>query len=242
MTKSSLLLILAFLVFNLQAFSQEREKGREKPAKGYLGIAFGPSLVSGNFGNTDWANDSAGFAKNGYNFTILEFGFKFIKNFGMTAAIKGAVIPLDVQALADGYASEYGGQFTVKSTRWGYTGFFVGPFLSFPTKYFDFDVKLETGLLMASAPEMTVSRDNQVAGQQSTVGASISIMGGVGARIHLSKKFGLLTSAEYHFSEPTFQTEIYDTSNNYETYTTSQRITLFNFTFGIVYRLFPGKN
>ena len=227
-------LITAFLMYGLPSFSQQDDK----PPKGYLAITFGPSLSVGAFGDNNWDNDSSGFAKNGYNYTILEFGFKFIPNFGLAAAIKGAVVPLDVQALADGYAQEYGGQFTVKSTRWGYTGFFVGPFVSIPTKYVDIDFKFATGLMVAVAPDMTVSRDGETAGQQSSAGPSLAFNGGMAARIHVSKRIGIFTGAEYHISRPTFQTEFYDTSNYTETVTTAQRITMFNFSFGVALRIF----
>ncbi len=235
MTKSFWVLFLFLITYTLPSLSQEK---KDKPPKGYLAITFGPTVVAGNFSENDWDNDSAGFAKNGINYTMLEFGFKFVPKFGLSASLKGGVIPLDVQAIADGYAKEYGGQFTVKSTRWGYTGFFIGPFLCIPTKYVDFDIKFATGLLFAEAPEMTVRRGAEVAGQESSIGGGIAIDGGIGARIHLSKKFGLITSADYHFSQPTFETDFYDTTNYRETVTTSQRFTMFNFTFGFVYRMF----
>jgi hypothetical protein len=232
------ILLLALIVVNHPVFAQKELTRTEKPPKGFLAITFGPSLTSGNFGDASWNNENAGFAKNGYQYSILEFGFKFVPKFGMAAAIKGAVIPVNVQALADGYAQEYGGQFTVKSTRWGYTGFFVGPFFCIPTKHVDFDVRFMTGLLMAVSPEATVSRDGQTASQESAIGASFAINGGIGARIHLSKRFSLVTQAEYHLSNPTFQVEYYDTNNNYESVLTGQLITLFNFSFGFALRVF----
>lgn len=230
-----LLLILSFIFFLSQntAFAQD-----EDAPKGYLAIAFGPTKTSGNFSESNWDNDKSGFAKNGYNYTILDFGYKFIPNFGLSGAIKGAVLPLDVQALADGYAEEYGGQFTVKSTRWGFTGFFVGPFASIPTKYVDIDFKLMTGLLIAVSPDMTVSRTGQVATQNSAAGSSIAFNSGVAARIHLSKKLGLLAQADYHLSRPTFLITYTDTNNDQKTVNTGQTMTMFNFSFGIVYRIF----
>ncbi len=225
--------ILLFSFLTNTSFSQV-----EDAAKGYLAIAFGPTIATGNFGESSWDNVKSGYAKNGYNYTVLEFGYKFIPNFGLAGAIKGAVIPLNVQALADGYAQEYGGQFTVKSTRWGYTGFFVGPFASIPTKYVDIDFKLMTGLLIAVSPEMTVSRSGQIASQQSAAGSSIAFNSGIAARVHLSKKLGLLAQADYHLSRPTFMIEFTDTNNSQETINTGQTFTMFNFTFGIVYRIF----
>ncbi len=226
--------LFSICILPFSAFSQEAEKAR----KGYLAITFGPSLSQGNFSDNTWNNEKSGFAKNGYNYTIMEFGFKFIPNFGLCAAIKGAVIPLDVQALADNYAQEYGGQFTVTSTRWGYTGLFVGPFVSIPTKYIDIDFKFQTGLLMAISPEMTVSRGVETASQESAAGSSLGFNGGVATRIHLSRRFSLFAQGEYHVSNPAFTITYYDTANNAETVQSGQLITMFNFSFGAALRIF----
>jgi hypothetical protein len=207
----------------------------ETPPKGYLAMTFGPSTVTGNFSDDDFFNR---FAKRGYQYSILEFGYKFIPNFGLTASIKGAIIPQDVQALADGFAEEYGGQFTVTSTRWGYTAFFVGPFGSIPTKFVDFDFRLLTGLLFAECPEVIVTRDAETVAQKSGFGGSLALQTGIGARIHLTRKFGLITQAEYHISNPIFDFEYYDNNNNYGIETGSKKLTMFNFSFGIAYRIF----
>ncbi|MDQ3049926.1 MAG: hypothetical protein M3Q95_03465 [Bacteroidota bacterium] len=226
--------LVSICILPLPAISQEVES----PRKGYLAILFGPSLSQGNFSDNTWINEKSGFAKNGYNYTIMEFGFKFIPNFGLCAAIKGAVIPLDVQALANGYAQEYGGQFTVTSTRWGYTGFFVGPFVSIPTKYVDIDFKFQTGLLVAVSPAMTVTRGAEIASQESAVGSSLGFNGGVMARVHLSRRLSLVAQGEYHVSNPAFTITYYDTSNNNETVQTGQLFTMFNFSFGAALRIF----
>ena len=230
------LLLFLFCVPLLVMSQKEMTRG-EEPAKGFLSMSFGPSLVTGEFAKTDF-NDTAGFAKNGYCYTILEFGYKFIPNFGIAASLRGGVIPQDVQALADGYASEYGGQFTVTSTRWGYTGFFAGPFFCIPTKVVDFDIRLLTGLLIAESPEVVVSRAPEAIYQESAYGGSLALQMGAGARIHISKKFGLITFAEYHISNPTFDIEYHDHLNNYEYQRGSRKFTTFNFTFGLVYRIF----
>lgn len=228
------IIVFLFLVFSFYA-NLSLAQADDKPPRGFLSIAGGPSVSNGNFSDNTWNNDRSGFAKNGYNYAV-EFGFKFIPNFGLSAAIKGAILPLDVQALADGYAKEYGGQFTVTSTRWAYTGFFVGPYVCIPTKYVDIDFKFMTGLLAAVSPDMTVSRDGQVSSQEASAGSSIGFNGGLGARIHLLKKFSLITQAEYHLSRPTFQLTFVDTNNSTES--AGQLITMFNFSFGVAMRLF----
>ena len=232
--------VLLFAGYSL-AFAQDEEEQeipKKKTApKGFLSASYGPSTTVGDFSNSDWFNEQAGFAKKGTNYAV-EFGFKFIPNFGLSGAVKGAVIEMNVQALADGYAREYGGQFTVKSTRMTYTGFFVGPFISIPTKYVDIDFKFATGLLVAVSPDVTVNRDMETASQESATGGSLAFDGGAGLRIHLTKKFGLTTAAEFHVSRPTFQITYTDTNHQQEIVDSAQLITMFNFSFGIVYRLF----
>lgn len=226
------------LVCSLPSFSQTASEN-PKPRKGFLGLYFGPSFPTGNFGDRSWNNNQAGFAKMGYQMAVADFGIKFVPGFGIAASIKGSSIPMDVQYIADQYAQEYGGQFIVKSSRWGFGGFHVGPFVSIPLKYFDIDFRFMTGFMIASSPDLEVTWVNtgETQTQGGEIGSSIAVSVGAGIRYHLSRRFSLVANGEYMRARPTFIIEQYP-GNNYQTTTVYQNVSMINTMFGIALRIF----
>jgi len=211
----------------------------KKPRKGYLGVYFGPSFPIGNFGDNDFNNDEAGFAARGVQYAVMEFGVKFVPNFGIAASIRGSSIPMDVQYLADQYALEYGGQFTVESSRWGFGGLHVGPVFSFPIGKLEIDLRLMTGLMFAVSPELTVTQNTtgQSDNQNSEVGTSLALSLGIGLKYHISDRFTILAVAEYQRARPTFIIEQYP-GNNYQSTTVYQNVSSISPMLGIGLRIF----
>ncbi len=219
------------------AFGQTTTK--PKPKKGYLGVYFGPSFPVGNFGQSDFNNDESGFAVRGVQYAIMEMGVKFVPHFGLAASIRGSSIPMDVQYLADQYALEFGGQFTVESTRWGFGGLHVGPVLSFPIGKLDIDFRLMTGLMFAISPELTITQNTtgQTEGQNSEVGTSLALSMGMGLKYHVSERITILAVAEYQRARPTFVIDQYP-GNNYQTTTVYQNVASFSPMLGVGLRIF----
>jgi hypothetical protein len=239
-----ILLIFCILAWCLPAFSQEDDqdsiplrKEEKKPHKGFIGISAGPSWPVGNFGKNNDGNENAGFAERGYNFNGIDFGYKFVPSFGLALSFKGANVPLDVQTIANNYAQEYGGEFTVKSTRWNYGGIYIGPIVSIPTKIIDIDFRLMTGLMVAFAPDIDIRRGTEYVNQKGSAGPSISVSLGSGLRYHLSRSFSITAGFDYLLARPVFNVE-YTSNNSIESETVYQNITIINTNFGIAFRIF----
>lgn len=236
------LVFCVLVLFSLQLSAQstaEKPKSKDKARKGYLGMYFGPSFPTGHFGNQSWDDEKAGITKRGWQFSLLDFGIKFVPNFGISATVKFSSIPLDVQYLANQYAKEYGGQFTVKASRWGMGGFYVGPFVSIPTKNLDIDFRLLTGFMIAVSPEQTVTQNTtgQTQSRGSEVGSSLSVSVGTGVRYHVSKRMSLMAHAEYQVARPTFVINDYPGYGNQST-TVYQNVSTINTMLGIALRIF----
>lgn len=236
-------LIICFLLFTalgVEAQTSEAPRAnKEKQHKGYIGVYIGPSFPVGNFGDRSWNNDKAGFAKRGLQTSVIDFGVKFVPKFGIAATVKFTYYPMDVQYLADQYAQEYGGQFTVSAKRWGFGGFHAGPFLCIPFKHADLDFRLLTGLMIATAPSLTVTQNatGQTQFQDSNIGSSLSISFGTGVRIHVTPSMSVMLHAEYQWARPTFVYDNYP-GNNYQTTTVYQNVTTVNTLIGVALRIF----
>ncbi len=236
-------LVLCFLIF-ISSYSsaqttEDRPGSKKKEHKGYLGIYVGPSFPVGHFGNHSWTDEKAGISNRGWQFSVIDFGINFIPNFGISATIKGASIPLDVQYLADQYAKEYGGQFTVEASRWGFGGFHVGPFLTIPLKKLEIDFRLLTGFMIAISPKQTVTQNytGESQSRNSEVGSSLSVSFGTGVRYHVSNRLSLMAHAEYQVSRPTFVVNDYP-GNGYQSTTVYQNVSTINTMLGVALRIF----
>lgn len=225
--------VFLIFIFCEQGLAQKQDE----PPRGHFGILFGPSFPTGTFALKEWDNDQSGYAKNGYQYSAIDFGIKFVPNFGIAAAFKGTYIPMDVQYLANRYAETYGGQFEVTSTRWKFGGIFAGPFLSIPSRYVDVDFRFMPGLMLAFSPEINVSRFPQTITQESSVGPSIAFSLNAGVRIHLSNKLSGMLQAEYQTAMPTFVIEQND-GTNFESVRATQKINIINLSAGIALRIF----
>jgi hypothetical protein len=242
---NKLLLFVILLSLSIPVFSQDAEQDstgvyppKEKKAhRGFLGIAAGPSFPVGSFGSSNWENNNSGFGNTGYNFTGIDFGFKFVPAFGLAVSFKGANIPLDVQSIANFYATEYGGEFTVKSTRWNYGGVYLGPIVTIPTAFIDIDFRFMTGLMLAFTPEMEITRGQEFVKQSAGVGPSISVALGSGLRFHVSKSLSLTAGVEYLLARPVFEVE-YSSNSSFESELVYQNITVLNTSIGLAFRIF----
>jgi hypothetical protein len=122
-TMKNLFAILAIIWITGTAYGQE-----EKPdKKGWIGFSMGAAIPVGDFGS-----ENVGNAGTGFNFTLINFGYKFHPNIGITAMIFGSV-----------HASKSGS--IIDLGNWAYGGFLVGPLASFPTKFVEFDFRVLGG-------------------------------------------------------------------------------------------------
>ena len=123
------ILLTLFISLTINLFAQQERKG-------YIGISIGPSFPIGNFGDTNINNDNAGLAENGTNLNLIDFGYKFSKHFGISAALGGAFYQIGPEVL---------------NVQLNYVGFFIGPILSLSiSERMDFNLIPRIGSTTAS--------------------------------------------------------------------------------------------
>ena len=98
---------------------------------GFLGITLGTAIPIGDFGDDDLNNEDAGLAENGFNITLLTFGYEFMENFGMAASWFGGGHLIETD-FGDGI--------------WAYGALVVGPMVTVElSEKADLDFKLMIG-------------------------------------------------------------------------------------------------
>ena len=84
-----LCILAALLTWWLQAAAQDKERIE---TRGYIGLTMGPAIPVGSFADKDLNNDKSGLAKPGFNLSLVNFGYRFGKHFGISAAWLGQPI------------------------------------------------------------------------------------------------------------------------------------------------------
>lgn len=143
--------------------------------KGYIGLSVGVSIPIGDF-----ADKSDGIAKPGLQLNLVNFGYLFSDNIGITATWFGAANPLD----AEGY------------DPWSYGGLLVGPLLSFPlSEKVEWDFRPMIGYSVTTLPDIGFGTE-----QASSFAYNI----GTVFRINVGSKVALLLNADYFSTKPEF--------------------------------------
>jgi hypothetical protein len=169
--KKLLLLFSLVVCMCLSLYSQDTRRG-------WIGITAGTAIPLGDFASKD--GDGAGFAKTGLNINLINFGYKFGKNFGITAAWYGAAHSIDLDGV---------------SGTWSYGGLMAGPLLSFPvSENVDFDLKPMFGFATAKL-DLEVYEES---------GASLTFDLGASIRYGFAEKWGLLINMDYLSANPKF--------------------------------------
>lgn len=144
--------------------------------KGFIGLSLGASIPVGDF-----ADKSDGLAKTGIQLNLINFGYLFSENFGITATWFGAANPLD----ADGY------------DPWSYGGIMAGPLLSFPlSQKVEWDFRPMIGYSVTTLPDI---------GYGTEQASSFALNIGTVFRVNVGSKMALLLSADYFSTKPEFK-------------------------------------
>lgn len=144
--------------------------------KGFIGLSLGASIPIGDF-----ADKSDGLAKTGIHLNLINFGYLFSENFGVSAMWFGAANPLDI----DGY------------DPWSYGGLMVGPLLSFPVaEKVEWDFRPMIGYSVTTLPDIDWGTENA---------SSFAFNIGTMLRINVGEKVSLLLSADYFSTKPEFK-------------------------------------
>lgn len=150
-------------------FNSERRKG-------FIGLSIGTSIPVGDF-----ADKSDGLAETGIQLNLINFGYLFSENFGISATWFGAANPLD----ADGY------------DPWSYGGIMAGPLLSFPlSEKVEWDFRPMIGYSVTTLPDI---------GWGTEQASSFALNIGTVFRVNVGNKVSLLLSADYFSTKPEFE-------------------------------------
>ncbi len=193
---------LTLLLFSIQINAQDNN--------GYIGITIGPSIPIGDFASKDLANTNAGLANTGVSYDI-SFAHKLGgSNFGITALLRSQANPLDVQSVANGFASRFfGTTWVVESKPWTLGALLIGGFGSFPiTQKVTFDPRAMFGFASVASPDMTFditgARGTGWIKQSSVISTSFAFLLGAGFKFEIGKKLFLITQIDYAYSNPEF--------------------------------------
>lgn len=169
------IVILSLVILSANLFAQSSNR------KGFIGITLGPSIPIGDFADNSLSNDNAGFAKTGFNINVINFGYKFGQNFGITGSWFGAEHSVDAGGVDD---------------MLSYGGLMGGPMLSFPVnEKLDFDLKGMIGFFSS-----TLNQNKP--GETSGIGVGFDF--GTSFRYNFTEKWCLLINGDYFASNLKF--------------------------------------
>lgn len=151
-------------------------KNNTSKKKGFIGLSLGASIPVGDF-----VDKSNGVAETGVQFNLVNFGYLFSDNIGISASWFGAANPLGV----DGYDS------------WSYGGMMVGPLFSMPlSERVDWDLRPMIGYALTTLPD--VGRGEEEA-------SSLALSFGTNLRIHVGGRVSLMLNADYFSTKAEFK-------------------------------------
>lgn len=195
----SLLIILTVSV-NAQEFSSK---------DGFISISLGAALPYGDFADDDLNNNDAGLAEPGVSINLINFGYLFSKNIGITAMLQGAAFPLDIDNSGN-------------DPIWSYGTFMVGPLFTVhnPESKAEFDFRIMLGSMSGR-----LDPDN---GAEAAEGEGGALALGAGLRYNISDLIAFTSNLDIISGQVDFDVN----GTNFD-----QTISSANITFGIAFRI-----
>jgi opacity protein-like surface antigen len=142
-------------------------KNNSDRRKGFIGLELGANIPVGKF-----ADENDGLAKTGFQINLINFGYLFSDNIGITATWFGASNPIE------GADSD---------VLWSHGGLLVGPLFSFPvSEKVEWDVKPMIGLSWATITNVDLES-----------ATSIAFNIGSGFRFNVSRLITLTLGVDY---------------------------------------------
>ena len=214
--KTKHLIFVALIVICFPVVAQDKTVSKEKTVvteKYLVGFSIGPCIPIGDFGSTDVHNSNAGLAKTGAIFDV-SFVYKFNKNFGISALMRGQSNPVDAQVIADGFAASMtvgSGVVTTKTSAWSAGYYMAGYYGAFPiTEKLSVESRAMIGFANATSPMLNLnvkSGTSSVEVDQSAKNAfAFSYLFGVGFKLNVGKKrMYLAANIDYAGAKPEFR-------------------------------------
>ncbi len=172
------------ILFTLLLISSSSNAQEARTKDGFISITLGAAFPTGDFADNDLGNNDSGFAENGAAVNLINFGYLFSKNIGITAMLSGSAYPLDANFGND--------------PIWGFGTFMVGPLFSFGTEdnKAEFDFKF-----MLGSSSATLDPDD---GSEELEGSGGAFSIGSGVRYNLSELIALTSNLDIISAKPEF--------------------------------------
>jgi len=200
--KKLLFMIIVLLVSG--AVIAQGSKGK-MTSKSFLAFHGGPSFTVGDFGSRSQTNESAAFAKTGFNIN-LNYGYNFNKNIGLTGGAFYSRYNLDKAALTAALEAHNLPSVGVNADHWQFYGVAVGPMFTHEvTGKIAADLRLMGGASKANLPKGTYE------GTVASTGAwswTPMFQGGLDLRFNTGSKVFIFTNADYMWMQPEFKYDI----------------------------------
>lgn len=214
--------------------------------RGSVGFSIGPALVIGDFASKDNDNSDAGFTKSGICNTI-SFSYRLGESpFGVTTLLSGQAHSYDNQALANiAFRAYPQNNWYATSTLWQIGSTLVGGYGNFDLSPKAVLVpRVMLGVANSTSPELTYTAYSVQSGnmawveQNSGNSLSFAYQIGLGASFNVGERISIVSSLDFFGSKPEFvDNEIKDSDGGITFDTWSQRISTFNLSLGLAYRL-----
>ena len=235
-------IIFITLVFSFTFLSFNNVRAQEGS---YLGLEFGVSLPSGDFGSNEYNSSYSGYATSGFLMGLIG-NYQFSEYFGFAYAFRFQSNDFDSYMLErqlDLYEDLNSSE--VFSSSYFLTGGMFGLNLTVPlSERFSWDSKVTLGWLSASKPYVgIVSSDGfdviKVESEEAT-SVAFALAFGTAVKFDILEHFALIGRIESLFSSASYYfTESYYVNNQLENISSTsytQSITTTNVTLGLLYR------
>ena len=168
--------VFVYQIEEIEKITKETiEIKKSERRKGFIGLSLGASIPTGIF-----ADELDGAANTGIQINLVNVGYLFSKNVGITGVWFVAANPTNIDFI----------------DPWSYGGMMVGPLISFPiTKKVDWDLRPMVGYSVTTLPDLGYGTEQAI---------SIAINIGTVFRINVSKRISLLLSADFFSTKPDF--------------------------------------
>ena len=202
--KSIVFFLIAACGFK-NAYAQQDTTNFKQSRKGYLGISFGPSFPS--VMNPEIHRRVEG--ERGLDLALIDFGYYFHKNFGITLKWEQSAFPLAYYETIPQLHYKYPLKF--KNDIWGLNEYLVGIRVAFPKKKLTKSFGLLAGIQEAKTPAILLASDSAgLSFNQETFGKSTNLVIDLDFMFnyHLGKKFDFLFTISFIYSEPKYAFDV----------------------------------
>ena len=229
----NIILIIILALSNYLLFSQESKKGS-------VGVAIGPTIPLGNYGDSNVKNNNAGLAQTGFH-TNININYPFDESIGIAFYYSYDDHSVDESQLYDlKTVKDYNGK--VETNPWKINSYLAGLLVAVPMHNSYFDIRTLIGITSAKTPAIKLTNQNgpnQTITQYPSKSTAFSFDLGIGFRFNLADEIAITLMMDYLSTNPKFEEEPLPSKTIYyfSEQVMKQRIQMLNFSIGLGYRI-----